>query len=110
MSATSTPSLLVELRGSLSNHNDGENENVKKQLVFMNKPTAPLLHHAFSRFLVRFFEVYCTTNDVKPPNATIYEGREHTTTNFPFSFRTSIKSIRIQLGERSPTFDKLPYY
>ena len=47
MSARSTPSLSVELRGSLSNHNDGENENVKKQLVFMNKPTALLLHHAF---------------------------------------------------------------
>ena len=46
MSATSTPSLSVELRGSLSNHNEDENENVKKQLVFMNKPTA-LLHHAF---------------------------------------------------------------
>ena len=68
-------------------------------------------HHPIETlFLVRFFEVHCTTNDVKPPNATIYEGREHTTTNFPFSFRTSIKSIRIQLGERSPTFDKLPYY
>ena len=68
-------------------------------------------HHPIETlFLVRFFEVHCTTNDVKPPNATIYEGRVHTTTSFPFSFRTSIKSIRIQLGERSPTFDKLPYY
>ena len=47
MSAPSTPSLSVELRGSLSNDNDDENENVKKQLVFMNKPTALLLHHAF---------------------------------------------------------------
>ena len=47
MNAQSTPSLPVELTGSLRNHNDDENENVKKQLVFMNKPTALLLHHAF---------------------------------------------------------------
>ena len=33
-----------------------------------------------SRFLVHFF-------DEKPPNATIYRGREHKTTNFPFSLK-----------------------
>lgn len=42
--------------------------------------------------------------DVKPPNATFYGGREHTATNFPLSFLTWIKSLRIQLYE---TFDKL---
>ena len=47
MSAPSTPSLSVEWRGSLSNHNVDENENVKKQLVFMNKPTALPVHHTF---------------------------------------------------------------
>ena len=48
MSAPSTPSLSVELRGSLSNHNDDENENVKKQLVFMNLSNSSALA---SRFL-----------------------------------------------------------
>ena len=53
----------------------------------------------FSKFLWRPLHDY----DVKPPNATFYEGREHTTTNFPFSFWTQKKSQRIQLQEKSPT-------
>ena len=69
MSAPSTPSLPVDLTESLSNQNDDENENVKKQSVFMNKPTA--LPGRAPHFLVHFFDVHCTTNDVKPPNATI---------------------------------------
>ena len=35
--------------------------------------------------------------DVKPPNLTFYGGRGHTTTNFPSSSWTWIKSSRIQL-------------
>ena len=38
----------------------------------------PLLHH---------YDV------LKPPNSIFYEGREHTTTNFPFSFWTRINSV-----------------
>ena len=45
--------------------------------------------------------------EVKLPNLTFYGGRGHTTTNFPFSFWTSIKSLRIQLQEKSPAFDIL---
>lgn len=45
--------------------------------------------------------------DVKPPKATFYEGLEHTTTNFPFYFLTWVNSLRIQLQEKLPTFDKL---
>ena len=57
----------------------------------------------FSTFLWRPLPYY----DVKPANATFYGGREHTTTNFPFSFWTSIKSYRIQLQEKLPTLDEL---
>ena len=57
----------------------------------------------FSTFLWRPLHDY----DVKPPNASFYGGSKHTTTNFPFSFWTWIKSLRIQLQEKSPTFDKL---
>ena len=45
--------------------------------------------------------------DQKPPNLTFYGEREHTTTNFPSSFWTWIKSLRIQLHEKSPAFDIL---
>ena len=45
--------------------------------------------------------------DVKPPDFTFYVGREHTTTNFPLSFWTWIKSLSIQLQEKWPAFDIL---
>ena len=57
----------------------------------------------FSRCLWRPLQDY----DVKPPNATFRRGREHTMTNYPFSFWRWIKSIRIQLQEKSRTFDVL---
>ena len=57
----------------------------------------------FSTFLWRPLHDY----DVKPPNLTFYGGRGHTTTNFPSSFWTWIKSLRIQLQEKSPAFDIL---
>ena len=38
---------------------------------------------------------------------TLYEGRGHTTTNFPSSFWAWIKSLRIQFQEKSPAFDIL---
>ena len=44
--------------------------------------------------------------DVKPPNATFYGGRGHTRTNFPFAIWTWIKPLRIQLKDKSPTFDE----
>ena len=50
----------------------------------------------FSTFLWRPLH-YC---DVKPPNATLYGGRGHTTTNFPLSISTWIKPLRIQLQEK----------
>ena len=42
---------------------------------------------------------------MKPPYLTFYGGRGHTATNFPTSFWTWIKSLRIQLQEKSPAFD-----
>ena len=50
----------------------------------------------FSTFLWRPLH-YC---DVKPPNATLYGGRGHTTTKFPLSISTWIKPLRIQLQEK----------
>ena len=57
----------------------------------------------FSTFLWRPLHDY----DVKPPNLTLYGGRGHTTTNFPSSLWAWIKSLRIQLQEKSPAFDLL---
>ena len=62
----------------------------------MSKTTALHEDDAFSTFALHNY-------DVKPPNATFYGGRERTATNFPLSFLTWIKSLRIQLYE---TFDK----
>ena len=42
----------------------------------------------------------------RPMKHQLYGGREHTTTNFPFSFLRWIKSLRNQLYEKSATFDK----
>ena len=67
----------------------------------MSKPTA--LHVLFSTFLYGPLHHY----DVKRPNVTFYGERGHTTTNFPFSIWTGIKPLRIQLQEKSPTFDEL---
>ena len=43
--------------------------------------------------------------NVKPPNLTFYGGHEYATRNFPFSFWTWIKSLRIQLQEKTTAFD-----
>ena len=75
---------------------------LQKTIALMIKTTA--LHVTFfSTFLWRPLHDY----DVKPPNLTLYGGRGHTTTNFPSSFWAWIKSLRIQLREKSPTFDIL---
>ena len=66
----------------------------------MSKTTALHEDDDFSTFALHNY-------DVKPLNATFYGGREHTATNFPLSFLTWIKSLRIQLYEKWPTFDKL---
>ena len=57
-----------------------------------------------SRFLIHFFDVYCTTTTWKPPNATFCGGRGHTTTHFPFSIWTWIKPLRIQLHWRKVAY------
>ena len=73
----------------------------QKTIGFMSKTTTLHVHQDFSTFLWRPMHDY----DVKPPNATLYGGRGHTTTNFPFSISTWIKSWTIHLQEKSPTFD-----
>ena len=62
-----------------------------------------------SRFSSTFLWRPLHDYDVKPSYATFYGGREHTTTNFLFFFLKSnwIKSLRIQLQEKSSTFDKI---
>ena len=53
--------------------------------------------------LVHFFDVhYTTTMWSLPPNFTFYGGRGHTKMNFPSSFWTWIKSLRIRLQEKQP--------
>ena len=89
--------------GTLSNDDDDNNSNVKKQLVLWAKQLLRTCITLFSTFLWRPLHDY----DVKPPNLTFYGGRGHTTTNFPSSFLTWIKSLRIQLQEKLPAFDIL---
>ena len=73
---------------------------LQKTIDLMIKTTALHVHHAFSTFLWRPLHDY----DVKPPNLTFCGGRGHTTTNFPSSFLTWIKSLRIQLQEKATSF------
>ena len=82
---------------------DDNNNNVIKQLVLWAKQQLCTCITLFSTFLWRPLHDY----DVKPPKATFYGGRGHTTTNFPSSIWTWIKPLRIQLQEKSPAFDEL---
>ena len=74
---------------------------IHKTIDLMIKTTALHVHHA--TYLWRPLHDY----DLKPPNLTFYGGRGHTRTISPSSFWTWIKSLRIQLQEKSPTFDIL---
>ena len=69
-----------------------------KKNWFMSKTTSLHVHLVFWYIPWR----HCTT-----PDATFYGGRLYTTTNFPFSFWSWIKFVRIQLQEKAPTFNKL---
>ena len=75
----------------------------QKTIGFMSKTTALHVHQAFGIFLWRPLH----DCDVKLSNVTFYTGSEHNARNFPFSLWTCIKSMRIQLQETSPLFDKL---
>ena len=85
----------VELIESLSNYDDDHNDKTKQQFC--------MCITLFSTFFWHPLHDY----HVKPPNLTFYGGRGHTTTNFPSSFWTWIKSLRIKLQEKSPAFDLL---
>ena len=52
-------SVYCTLLGSLSNHDDGENDNVKKQLTLLCTciTRAPRALHVHHTFLVHFFDV-----------------------------------------------------
>ena len=84
--------------GSLSNYDDNHSDNFKKQCRFNDQNNSSA--RVFTTFLWRPLHDY----DVKPLNLTTCGGRGHTTTNFPFSFWNWIKSLRIQLQEKSPAF------
>ena len=75
----------------------------QKMIVFMSKTTVRQVHRAFGIFFWRPLYDY----DVKLSDVTFYTGSEHNTRNFPFSLWTWINSLRIQLQETSPPFDKL---
>ena len=57
----------------------------------------------FRTFLWRPLHDY----DVKPPNARAWTYEDKFEKNFPFSFWNWIKSLRVQLQEKAPAFDKL---
>ena len=95
-------SVYCTLLGSLSNHDDGENDNVKNQLFYEQNNSFARASHFFSTFLWRLLHAH--DFDVKPPNATFYGGRKLATTNFPFSFWNWIKFLGIQLQEKLPAF------
>ena len=72
--------------GTLSNYDeDDDNNSVKKQLFLRPKQLCSCVTF-FSTFLWGPLHDY----DVKPPNATFYGGRGHTTTDVPFSIWTWI--------------------
>ena len=77
----------IILLGTLSN--DDDDNNVKEQLVLRAKQLLCTCITLFSTFLWLLLHDY----DVKPPNAMIYGGGGHTTTN-----------LALQLQEKSPTF------
>ena len=91
------------LIGSFSNYDDDHNDDFQKTIGLMIKTKLCTCITLFSTFLWRPPHDY----DVKPPCLTFYGGRGHTTTNFPSSFWTWIKSLRIQLQEKSLAFDIL---
>ena len=75
----------------------------KNNRFYDNKKIALQVHHAFL-----YISLTSTTPlRLKPPNWTFHEGRGHTKTNFPSSFWTWIKSLRIQPREKSNAFDIL---
>ena len=83
---------------TLSNYDDEDNDNVKKQLVLWPKKQPCTCITLFSTFLWRPVHDYY----VKPPNATFYGGRGHTATDVPFSIWTWIKSLsRLHLTNRA---------
>ena len=84
----------------LYHHVDDDNDNLKKEKkkqLFLWAKQQLCTCLLFSRFPWRPWNDY----NVKPG------GREHRTTNFPFSFLNWINSSRNQLQEKSPIFDKL---
>ena len=71
--------------GTLSNYDDDNNKNAKKQPVLWLQQLCTCIT-LFSTFRWRPLHDY----DVKPPNATFYGARGHTTTDVPFSIWTWI--------------------
>ena len=77
--------------GTLSNYYDDDNANVKTQLALWPKQQLCTCITLFGTFLWRPLHDF----NVKPPKATFYRGRGHTTKNFPFFIWTWIKPLRI---------------
>ena len=66
--------------GSLRNYDGDDNENRKKQQVYISKTTILHVHHAFLYVSLPSLHDY----GVKMPNFTSCRGREHRTTTFFF--------------------------
>ena len=96
--------LLIKLIGTLrSNDADGK-KNVKKNSRYNEQTTSLRVYHAF---LYISLSVFARLRRENAYNFAFYGVREQATTKFRFSFYTWIWSLRIQLQEGSPTFDKV---
>ena len=94
----------IYLRELKQLYDDDHNDDLKKNNRFNDQNNSSALT-VFSTDTFPWLPLH--DYDVKPPAFTFYVGREHTTTNFPLSFWTWIKSLRIQLQEKWPAFDIL---
>ena len=60
-----------------------------------------------SCFLVHFFDIHCTTTTLNLLMRRFMEGVDMRLQIFLFQFEHWIKPLRVQLQEKSPTYDEL---
>ena len=84
----------------------GRQRERQKTIGLISKTTTSHVHHTFLYISFPFLHDY----DVKMPNFAFYGGRKQATTKFYFSCWAWIWSLKIQLQEGLPTFDKVSGY
>ena len=84
-------------------HDDDDNENVKKAIVWISKTTTLHVHLAFLYISLPSLRDY----DGKMPNVTFYGGRKQATAKFSVSFWTWIWFLGIRLKKSLLAFHKV---